>query len=151
MEVRELMTSDPGVCTMDQPIREAAEMMIDCDCGAVPVVENMDSMRLMGIVTDRDLAVRAVAKGLDAETTRVSECMSTDLSCVNPEASIEEAERIMEDRQVRRVPVVDSENCVLGMVSLADIALSRGPHQAAQVVQEVSRPNEVNEHAPYLS
>lgn len=151
MQVREIMTNDPGTCSMDQTIREAAAMMIDCDCGAIPVVESAQTMRLMGIITDRDIAIRAVALGLDPNTTRVSECMSSDISCVNPESSVEDVERIMENLQVRRVPVVNENGSVMGMVSVADIAYSRPPQNAAEIVQEVSKPTAEAGHAPYLS
>lgn len=151
MEVREIMTNDPGTCSMDQSIREAAAMMIDCDCGAIPVVESPQTMRLMGIVTDRDLAIRAVAKGLDPNTTPVSECMSADISCVNPDSSVDDVERIMENLQVRRVPVVNENGSVVGMVSIADIAFARPKQKAAEIVQEVSKPSADAGHAPYLS
>lgn len=144
------MTTDPGVCRLDDTIRDAAVLMQECDCGSVPVVESLETLRLVGIITDRDIAIRAVAKGLDPNTTPVADCMSTDVSCVNPEASITEVERIMENLQVRRVPVVTEKGAVCGMVSMADIALSRPKHEIAEVVQDVSRPS-VSGHAAFLS
>ncbi len=150
MEVREIMTSDPGLCRLDQSIREAAEMMVECNCGAIPVVENLENKRMVGIITDRDLAVRAVALGMDPNTTRVATCMSVDITHVRPSSTVEEVERIMENLQVRRVPVVDENDVVCGMVSLADIALTRPNGNAAQLVQEVSKPSQEAQPA-YLS
>jgi CBS domain-containing protein len=151
MEVSEIMSTDLGVCRMDETIRVAAQRMEECDCGAIPVVENDESLRLMGLITDRDIAIRAVAKGLDVNTTRVSECMSTDITWVHPESQLQEVERIMENLQVRRVPVVDENRCLCGMVSVADVALSRSPQQAGEVVQEVSRPSGEAKDAAFLS
>ena len=151
MEVREIMTSDPGLCRLDQTLKEAAEMMLDCDCGAIPVVESLYTKRLVGIITDRDIAVRAVAKGLDPNTTRVADCMSVDITHVRPDSNVEEVERIMENLQVRRVPVVDNDDVVCGMVSMADIALTRPIGNAAQLVQELSKPVTSEDHPAYLS
>jgi CBS domain-containing protein len=105
----------------------------------------------LGIITDRDIAIRAVAKGLDPQTTYVADCMSTDISFVHPTSTIEEVERIMENLQVRRVPVVDEESRVCGMVSMADIARTRPQSNAAVVMQEVSKPTHDSEHAAFLS
>jgi CBS domain-containing protein len=136
---------------MDESLRVAAERMEECDCGAIPVVESETSMRLVGLITDRDIAIRAVAKGLDPNNTRVSECMSTDITWVHPGSQLQEVERIMENLQVRRVPVVDEDRCLCGMVSVADVALSRSPQQAGEVVQEVSKPTGDPGHAAFLS
>ena len=151
MEVREIMSADLGVCTMEESIMTAAQRMEECDCGAIPVVESKDNLRLIGLITDRDIAIRAVARGLDVQSTRVSECMSSDITWVHPESQLQEVERIMENLQVRRVPVVDENRCLCGMVSVADVALARSPQQAGEVVQEVSKPPGDPEHAAFLS
>ena len=151
MEVREIMTTDPAVCEVSQPVRDAAEMMEECDCGAIPVVESMSNKRLVGIITDRDIAIRAVAKGLDPLETKVGECMTADITFVHPESTLEEVQQIMENLQVRRVPIVDQDECVCGMVSLADIALVRPEQKAASLVQEISKPAQQLEDAAYLS
>ena len=151
MEAREIMTADPAVCEMSQPVKEAAEMMEACDCGAIPVVESLASRRLIGIITDRDIAIRAVAKGLDPLETRVSECMTSDISFVHPESTLEEVQQIMENLQVRRVPIVDEHECVVGMVSMGDVALVRPHEQAASLLQGVSKSAEQLQDAAYLS
>jgi CBS domain-containing protein len=136
---------------MDSTLRQAAEEMQNCDCGAIPVVESTETMRLLGIITDRDIAIRAVAKGLDPNSTRVAECMSENISFVKPDSTLSEVERIMENLQVRRVPVVNENRSICGMVSMADIALVRPSQNAGSVVQEVSKPTHAMEHAAYLS
>jgi len=145
------MTSEVGVCSINDVVRYAAEMMRECDCGAIPVVDSRDNMRLVGIITDRDIAIRAVANGLDSSSTKVGECMSNEISFVLPDSTIHEVEQIMENRQVRRVPVVDENRRVCGMVSLADIARTRPDQNAAVVVQKVSEPAATAEHAAFLS
>jgi CBS domain-containing protein len=140
VKVNEVMTTDLGCCTMDTPLRQCAQMMVDCNCGAIPVVEDMNSMRLMGIITDRDIVVRAVAKGMDCETTRVADCMTTAPGTVQPEASLDEVERLMSVMQVRRVPVADNQGHLIGIVSQADLALAAPKPEVGEVVQDISRP-----------
>ena len=89
MEAREIMTADPAVCVASQSDRVAAEFMEECDCGAIPVVNDLENKKLVGIITDRDIAIRAVAKGLDTLETRVEDCMTRDISFVRPDSSIE--------------------------------------------------------------
>ena len=151
MEVREIMTADPAVCEMSQSVKDAAEMMEECDCGAIPVVESHESGRLVGIITDRDIAIRAVSKGLDPLKTRVGDCMTADITFVHPSSTLEEVQQIMENLQVRRVPIVNDDQIVCGMVSVADIALARPDQKAASLVQEVSKPAQEREDAAYLS
>lgn len=151
MEAREIMTADPAVCEMSQSVKDAAEMMEACDCGAIPVVESLETNRLIGIITDRDIAIRAVAKGLDPLETRVADCMTADITFVHPESTLEEVQQIMENLQVRRVPVVDNDECVVGMVSMGDVALMRPDQKAASLVQGVSKPAEQIQDAAYLS
>jgi len=145
------MTFDPAVCTVDDSVRLAAQMMVECDCGAIPVVEDRQSMRLIGIITDRDIAVRAVAEGRDMLITTVRDCMSEEISYVHPDSLIHEVEQIMENRQVRRVPVVDETKRICGIVSLADIARTRPDLSAVGVVQKVSEPAADLQHAAFLS
>ena len=145
------MTPDPGVCTVCDFVRDAALLMQECDCGAIPVVEDRQSLRLIGIITDRDIAIRSVAAGLDPATTTIGDCMSTGISFVHPSSTIDEVERIMENLQVRRVPVVDEFGKICGIVSLADIARTRPDQKAVAVVQKVSEPAQEAEHAAFLS
>lgn len=142
MKARELMTNDPACCTPDQTIREAAELMRECDCGCIPVVQDSASRKLVGVVTDRDIAVRAAALGKGPETL-VRDVMSPGPRCCGPEDDVEAVERIMSSEQVRRVPVVDEEGCCVGMVSQADLALNdraASEKDVGRVVERISEP-----------
>jgi CBS domain-containing protein len=139
MRVRDVMTSDIGCCTVDSTIQEAAQLMVQCNCGCVPIVEDRLSMQLVGLITDRDIACRAVAKGLEC-TAPANQIMSTQIASVRPDDSLEKVEAIMEDLQVRRVPVVNELGCCVGMISQADLALSAPPDEAAEVLRHISQP-----------
>ena len=142
MKARELMTSDPACCTPDQTIREAAELMRECDCGCIPVVQDSAGRKLVGMVTDRDIAVRAAALGKGPDTL-VRDVMSPGPKCCNPDDDVETVERIMSSEQVRRVPVVDEQGCCVGMVSQADLALNdraASEKEVGRVVERISEP-----------
>jgi CBS domain-containing protein len=118
MHIREVMTPNPRSVSPTDTIQHVARIMRDCDTGAVPVVENG---RPVGIVTDRDIVVRTVAE--DGQVSRsVREIASTGLVCVTPDMSTDEAEALMSEYQIRRLPVVESERLV-GIVSLGDLAV----------------------------
>jgi len=138
MQVRDIMTSDPECCTPDTPLQEAARLMVDCNCGAIPVVSDTVSHRLVGIITDRDITCRAVAKGLNPLQMKVADCMTTSVATVAPEASLEECCNIMEQHSVRRVPVVDASGRCVGIVAQADIAANAPEEETAEVVREIS-------------
>ena len=132
---REIMSSDVRTATRDMPIRDIARMMRDGDMGSVPVVE---SGRLVGIVTDRDIVVRALAEGRDASTP-VSEAMTTEIFSVRPDDFVFEAIRLMGDKQVRRLPVVDEEGNLAGIIAFADIALeTEDEREIAETMEEIS-------------
>ena len=142
MKVRELMTRDPACCTPDQTIREAAGLMRDADCGCIPVVADTGTHMLVGVVTDRDIAVRAIATGKGADT-RISEVMSSGPRCCSPDDDVDTVEKIMIEGQVRRVPVVDQAGCCVGMVSQADLALNdkaASEKEVGRVVEKISEP-----------
>jgi CBS domain-containing protein len=140
MQVKEVMTPDPVCCTADMPITAVAKMMMDNDCGEIPVVEDKASKIPIGVVTDRDIVCRLVAKGINPSGSIASECMSKPIVTVTPDMSIEECCRIMEEKQIRRVPVVDERGCCCGIVALADIARHTQKTVAGELVKEVSQP-----------
>ena len=142
VKVRELMTKDPASCTPDQSIREAARLMRDCDCGCIPVVADLAGRRLVGVVTDRDIAIRAMAEGKGPDTP-VRDVMSLGPKCCGPEDDVNAVEEIMAEEQVRRVPVVDERGCCVGMVSQADLALNdkaASEKEVGRVVERISEP-----------
>jgi CBS domain-containing protein len=141
MQVKEVMTTDPACCVLETSLQEVAQMMIDHDCGEIPVVENKQNYLPIGVITDRDIVCRTIAKGINPLDLTVAECISRPCVTVTPEMSIEECSRILEANQIRRVPVVDASGSCCGIVSLADIALRARQSIVAEVVKEVSEPS----------
>ena len=140
MKVRDMMTSEPACCTSDTSLPEVARMMVDKDCGEIPVVENKSSKIPVGVVTDRDIVCRAVANGLNPLDLTAADCMTKSIVTVTPEMSLEECFRIMEEKLIRRVPVVDDRGACVGMLAVADVALHTGKNVAGHIVKEVSEP-----------
>lgn len=141
MKAQELMTANPTCCTPEDPAERAATLMEENDCGCIPVVQDQETRKLVGVVTDRDIALRGVGRGRDAGTP-VRELMSSDVSCCGPDSDVEEAEKIMAERQVRRVPVIDEAGCCVGMIAQADLARAPDPdvsdRELGRVVERIS-------------
>ena len=140
-KVKNIMSANPQSCTPDASIQEAATLMDQSDCGAIPVVETNGARRAVGIVTDRDIACRAVAMGKGPDT-KVSECMSRGLATVGLDSSVEECCSAMEKSKVRRMLVLDADGELCGIVSQADVAIHLSRNKIAEVVKEVSQPAE---------
>lgn len=138
MKVREIMTADPACCTAETTLQEVAQMMIDHDCGEIPIVDDTDMP--IGVITDRDIVCRTVGRGLNPLDLTAGECMTAPCVTVTPEMSVEECCRILEDKKIRRVPVVDADGCCCGIVALADIAMHANKNATAEVIKEVSEP-----------
>jgi CBS domain-containing protein len=138
MKVSELMTPDPVCCTPETTIEDVARMMRANDCGEIPVVQSAQTRRLVGVITDRDVVCRAVADGKAPATTNVSACMSTPVVTVGPDTSLEDCRTLMEEHQIRRVPVVNG-NDICGIVSQADIAVKAPASATGELVREVSK------------
>ena len=137
MQVREIMTENPACCGPENSVQEAARLMVQNDCGEVPVVDQ--SGHPVGVITDRDIACRCVAQGKDHDTP-VSEVMSAPVVTVTPETDLEECCAKMEENQVRRIPVVDEEGRCCGIVSQADVARVANERDTAGLVRDVSEP-----------
>lgn len=132
---RDIMTKSVKTATRADSLQTVARLMRDGDMGSVPVVEDG---KLVGIVTDRDLVVRSIADGKDASTS-IAEAMTTDIFSVKPDDFAFEAIRLMGDKQVRRIPVVDDEGQLAGIIAMADIALEMEDHQEiAETLEEIS-------------
>ena len=142
MRVKQIMTPDPACCTPDSTAREAATLMRDHDCGSIPVVEDLKVKRLVGTVTDRDLAIRGLAEGRGPETA-VSDLMTDDpVTCV-PEDEVEDVRQVMVQALVRRVPVVDEDGVLVGIVAQADLAREEGAatdREVGRIVEAISEP-----------
>jgi CBS domain-containing protein len=133
--IRDIMTANPSTIEPNQSVVEAARIMKQQDAGVVPVTENG---RLAGMVTDRDIAIRVVAEGKDPQATTVREVASTDLVTVDPQQNLDEALRLMAQHQVRRLPVVEEDGRLVGVVAQADVAREGDDTRTGQVVQEIS-------------
>jgi len=139
MQVKDIMTREPSCCTPDTNLQEVARLMVECDCGEIPVVENRQSMKPVGVVTDRDICCRTVAEGKNPLEMTARDCMSSPCVTVTPEIGVEDCCRVMEENQIRRVPVVDERGACCGIVAQADIAQRASERETAEVVKEVSR------------
>ena len=139
---RDIMTDSPAVVTAETTARDAARMMQDNDCGSLPVVESRDSMKLLGIVTDRDLALRILGRGQDPNTP-VREAMTKNVYSVKQDDDLDAVEHVMSSQQVRRVPVVDGQDRIVGIVAQADLARELeavGRKDFSRVVEKISQP-----------
>ena len=134
--IRELMTANPCTIEADKSVAYAAKMMKQEDVGLAPIVEGD---RLVGTVTDRDIAIRVVAEGKDPESTTVREIASTQLVTIDPQQELDEALRLMAQHQVRRLPVVEEDGRLVGVVAQADVARAGEDSKTGQVVEEISR------------
>jgi CBS domain-containing protein len=144
----EVMTENPVCCLTDDSVERIAQWMQTEDIGAIPVVDNYQARRLIGIVTDRDLALRVMGLRRDAKNTLVGDVMTSRPVACAPSDDLEAVMDVMSQHQIRRIPVVEANGQLVGIISQADLATRlRDPHKAADVLQEVSQPNPLVVHA----
>lgn len=143
-KVREVMSERPRVASPETPVRQIAELMASEDVGAIPILEGE---QLAGMVTDRDIVVRAIAKGKNPEGMAVREILSRDVVTVQPDQDLSDVLQLMAQHQVRRVPVVDEDKRLVGVVSQADVALEAKEKAVGETVAEISKPAEGPRHA----
>ena len=136
-KISELMSSNPCAIEADKPVAYAAEMMRHENVGLAPIVE---SDRLVGTLTDRDIVTRVVAAGKDPKSVTVREVASTDVVTVDPEQDLEEALRLMASNQIRRLPVVEEDGRLVGVVAQADVAREAKDKQTGELVEDISQP-----------
>ena len=142
MKAQDIMSKDPMCVTPDTPLVEAARIMKTENIGVVPVVESTGSKRLVGVLTDRDIAIRAVAEGRDGATTSVGHVMSSDVRTSAPDDSVEDVMELMGREQVRRIPIVDDRGNLVGIVAQADIVLEAPDNRKAEkTVEKISQPS----------
>ena len=134
---RDIMTSSPQCCTGETTLNEVANLMVEADCGEIPVTDA--SNRLVGVITDRDIVCRAVAKGKNPSAVTAAEIMTEPVVCVNEDSTLDDVMAVMEENQIRRVPVVDASGCCCGIISQADIALNAREGEVGELVREVSK------------
>src|SRR5688572_22020114 len=142
MKARDIMTSNVECVTAKDNIQAAARIMRDEDVGIVPVVEETGGNRVLrGVVTDRDIAIRCVAEGKDARSCTVADVMSSGLVTVRPDADLKEVMEKMKKAQVRRIPVVEDANRLVGIIAQADLATQgAGDKAVGDVVEKISEP-----------
>jgi CBS domain-containing protein len=138
MKIKDVMTKSVETVRPDQTLQEAASRMKSLDVGPMPVCEND---RLVGMITDRDIVVRAAADGRDVRTTKVRDAMTAEVVVCSEDDDVKDAARTMKDRQIRRLVVVDGQKRVAGIVSLGDIAVDTSDEKmSGRVLEEVSKP-----------
>lgn len=139
MKIREIMTSNPACCMPDSTLPEVARMLRDNDCGCIPVVNSLADMKPVGAITDRDITIRTLADNQNPMTMKASDIMTTDIATVTPETSLEDCFDVMEDREIRRVLIVDQQGRCVGIVAQADVVQSGvNPIRANRVIREIS-------------
>lgn len=121
MRVKHVMTKNPTCCLVTDKARTAATIMRDERAGIVPVIDNEQSQKIVGVVTDRDLCMNVVAEGRDPNTVSVEECMTAGVVACATSDSVDKATELMKENQIRRIPVVDGDGRVQGIVSMADL------------------------------
>jgi len=134
---KHVMTADPQCCSPETPLNEVAKLMVECDCGEIPVADAAN--RLVGVVTDRDIVCRVVAKGKNPAAVTAEEAMSQPVIAVAPDTTLDEVVAVMEENQIRRVPVVDLQGCCCGIIAQADVAMVARESEVGELVREVSR------------
>lgn len=139
---QEIMTASPSCCLADDKVYAVAQQMQSEDIGALPVVENHETKKLIGIVTDRDLAVRVVGASRDTTNTQIRDVMTPDPVVCHPANTIDMVLEIMASHQIRRVPVVDEDGHVVGIIAQADVAIRLDNHdKVGQMIGQISQPD----------
>jgi CBS domain-containing protein len=134
---RDVMTTNPACCKPETPLDQVAKLMVQHDCGEIPVIDSAEQP--IGVVTDRDIVCRLVAEGKNPLAYTAETCMSQPVVTVSATAQLDEVVATMEKHQIRRVPVVDEQGCCAGMISQADVAWSAQEKEVGELVREVSR------------
>ncbi len=146
MKARDLMTPDPAQVTPGDTLQRVSQLMEEHDCGLIPVVTAADQRSVVGVVTDRDIALRGVGAGRPP-TTPIGDIMTTNPDTVSPDDDIDKVEKLMSDRQIRRVVVVDGAGECVGIIAQADLARATkrssepSPKEMVDVLEKISRPN----------
>ncbi len=138
MKAQEIMSKNPRTVTPEMAVMEAAQLMKSEDVGVLPVVESSSSKRLLGVITDRDIAIRVVAEGRASASVR--DVMSAGVKSCKADDSVKDVMALMGREQVRRVPIVDSRGELVGIVSQADIVLEGDDKRAEETIEKISKP-----------
>ena len=142
MKARDIMTQNPRVVTPETSVQDAARLMRSEDTGVLPVVDSEGSRRLIGMITDRDIALRVVGDGM--ASAQVRDAMSSSPKTARPDDSVKDVMRIMSDAQVRRIPIVDDGGLVVGIVSQADVVRQTDGERVEKTIEKISQPGTNN-------
>ncbi len=138
---KDVMTQDPVCCLPTDTVSKAAQLMKDENVGSIPVIEDVQTMKLIGIVTDRDLALQVVAPKRDASTTLVEDVMTYEVITCRATDDVQKAVDAMAQHQLRRMPVIDGDQRIVGIISQADVATRvEKSEEVAEMVKEISQP-----------
>src|SRR5438876_3672518 len=139
MKIKEVMSPNPVCCTPGDSAQMVARIMRDGNIGSIPVVIDQQSRELVGVITDRDLCCSVVADGLDPKATAIEKFMTLNPVTCREGENVENCERLMQEHQIRRIPIVDAEDRVIGIVAQADLALKDKPERVSKTVAEISK------------
>jgi CBS domain-containing protein len=144
MKIKHVMTKDPRSCVPSESAQQAASIMRDEHAGIVPVIDNPQTRKIVGVVTDRDLCMNVVAEGRDPSAVPVELCMTTKVVTCSPDDSVDRVTELMRENQIRRVPVINKEHELIGIVALADVVERANikTTQAHETLKKVSAPTE---------
>ena len=146
MKAQDIMTKNPTSVTPETSVREAAQLMKSEDVGMIPVVRSTGSKSIVGIVTDRDIAIRHVAAGHSSPDCPVSEAMSSNVKTCKTTDSVDDVMKVMGKEQVRRIPIVDERGELVGIVAQADIARQADDKKAERTIEKISEPGSRHSH-----
>jgi CBS domain-containing protein len=139
MKIREVMSADPVCCLPTDSAQRVARVMCDHNVGSIPVVMDQDSRKLVGVITDRDLCCSVIADGLDPKGTTIEKFMTLNPVTCREGENVENCEHLMQEHQIRRIPIVDADEHVIGIVAQADVALKDKGERVSKTVAEVSK------------
>jgi len=140
MKIREIMSRNPACCLISDTAQTVAKILCDKNIGSMTVVADQQERKLVGMITDRDLCCSVIAKGMDPKTTQIEKLVTLSAFTCREGENVEACERLMQEHQVRRIPVVDAEDRVIGIVSQADLALRDKGERVSRTVAEISKP-----------
>ena len=139
MKIREIMSRDPACCLITDTAQTVANILCEGNIGSMPVVADAQSRKLVGMITDRDLCCSVIAQGLDPKATPIEKFITLSAFTCREGENVEACERLMQEHQVRRIPIVDAEDRVIGIVSQADLALRDKAERVSKTVAEISK------------
>jgi len=142
MKIREAMSPNPVCCLPTDSAQRVARTMCDHNVGSIPVVLDQDSRKLVGVITDRDLCCSVIANGLDPKSVTIEKFMTLNPFTCREGENVDNCERLMQEHQIRRMPIVDADDHVIGIVAQADLALKDNPERVSKTVAEISKTSE---------